>query len=55
MSHSGQSVDMIVNPADSQPPPLKTIEGTIFKALVTAGAVSQDNADDPVKASRPMS
>lgn len=34
----------------SQPPPLKTIEGTLFKALVEAGAVSQDNANDPVKA-----
>ncbi|EKM81690.1 hypothetical protein AGABI1DRAFT_118781 [Agaricus bisporus var. burnettii JB137-S8] len=31
------------------PPPLKTIEGTLFKALVEAGAVSQDNANDPVK------
>lgn len=35
----------------SQPPPLKTIEGTLFKALVEAGAVSQDNANDPVKVS----
>ncbi|KXN92408.1 tRNA pseudouridine synthase 1 [Leucoagaricus sp. SymC.cos] len=32
-----------------QPPPLKTIEGTLFQALVTAGAVSEDNANDPVK------
>ncbi|KAF9454250.1 pseudouridine synthase [Macrolepiota fuliginosa MF-IS2] len=32
-----------------QPPPLKTIEGTLFQALVATGAVSQDNADDPVK------
>ncbi|KAJ3573587.1 hypothetical protein NP233_g2338 [Leucocoprinus birnbaumii] len=32
-----------------QPPPLKTIEGTLFQALVSAGAVSEDNADDPVK------
>ncbi|CAL1714564.1 unnamed protein product [Somion occarium] len=28
---------------------VKTIEGTLFNALVKAGAVSQDNADDPVK------
>ncbi|KZS90778.1 tRNA pseudouridine synthase [Sistotremastrum niveocremeum HHB9708] len=28
---------------------LKTIEGTLFDALVRAGAVSEDNADDPVK------
>ncbi|KAF9565823.1 tRNA pseudouridine synthase [Agrocybe pediades] len=27
----------------------KTIEGTLFKALVKVGAVSQDNADNPVK------
>lgn len=30
---------------------MKTIEGVLFKALVDAGAVSQDNADDPVKVS----
>jgi len=35
----------------SQPGDVKTIEGTLFKALVQAGAVSQDNADDPVKVS----
>lgn len=28
---------------------LKTIEGTLFDALARAGAVSEDNADDPVK------
>ncbi|KAK7686290.1 hypothetical protein QCA50_010514 [Cerrena zonata] len=28
---------------------VKTIEGTLFNALVKAGAVSQDNSDDPVK------
>jgi len=33
----------------SQSPPLKTIEGTLFRGLVEAGAVSEDNADDPVK------
>lgn len=27
----------------------KTIEGELFGALVRAGAVSQDNANDPVK------
>ncbi|PFH51845.1 hypothetical protein AMATHDRAFT_141626 [Amanita thiersii Skay4041] len=27
----------------------RTIEGTLFNAMVKAGAVSQDNADDPVK------
>jgi hypothetical protein len=30
-------------------PVAKTIEGELFKALVAAGAISQDNADDPVK------
>ncbi|KLO04316.1 pseudouridine synthase, partial [Schizopora paradoxa] len=30
-------------------PDVRTIEGEIFKALVNAGAVSKDNADDPVK------
>ncbi|KAL4078630.1 pseudouridine synthase [Scleroderma yunnanense] len=30
-------------------PNLRTIEGVLFEALVRAGAVSQDNADDPVK------
>lgn len=32
-------------------PHVKTIEGTLFDALVKAGAVSEDNADDPVKVS----
>lgn len=30
---------------------VRTIEGTLFEALVKAGAVSKDNADDPVKVS----
>jgi tRNA pseudouridine38-40 synthase len=30
-------------------PDVRTIEGVLFGALVRAGAVSQDNADDPVK------
>ncbi|KAE9399570.1 pseudouridine synthase [Gymnopus androsaceus JB14] len=30
-------------------PEPRTIEGELFKALVAAGAVSKDNADDPVK------
>ncbi|KAI0954838.1 hypothetical protein AcW1_006610 [Taiwanofungus camphoratus] len=30
-------------------PKLRTIEGVLFDALVRVGAVSQDNADDPVK------
>lgn len=30
-------------------PNTRTIEGTLFSALVAAGAVSADNADDPVK------
>ncbi|EPQ56520.1 pseudouridine synthase [Gloeophyllum trabeum ATCC 11539] len=30
-------------------PNVRTIEGVLFDALVKAGAVSQDNADDPVK------
>ncbi|EGO22351.1 hypothetical protein SERLADRAFT_473077 [Serpula lacrymans var. lacrymans S7.9] len=32
-------------------PDVRTIEGVLFGALVRAGAVSQDNADDPVKVS----
>jgi hypothetical protein len=28
-----------------------TIEGALFEALIAAGAVSQDNSDDPVKVS----
>ncbi|KAF8623033.1 hypothetical protein AX15_006545 [Amanita polypyramis BW_CC] len=34
-----------------QPDVPKTIEGALFKSLVTAGAVSKDNADDPIKVS----
>ncbi|KAG5647483.1 hypothetical protein DXG03_009418 [Asterophora parasitica] len=34
-----------------QPDHTKTIEGVLFQAMVRAGAVSQDNADDPTKAS----
>ncbi|KDQ61391.1 hypothetical protein JAAARDRAFT_123132 [Jaapia argillacea MUCL 33604] len=30
-------------------PDVRTIEGVLFDAMVKAGAVSQDNADDPVK------
>ncbi|KAF9269171.1 pseudouridine synthase [Marasmius fiardii PR-910] len=30
-------------------PEQRTIEGELFKALIAAGAVSKDNADDPVK------
>ena len=30
-------------------PPVRTIEGVLFESLVKAGAVSQDNADDPLK------
>lgn len=32
---------------------VKTIEGTLFGALVRAGAISQDNADNPSKVSAP--
>ncbi|KAH7914642.1 pseudouridine synthase [Hygrophoropsis aurantiaca] len=32
-------------------PNVRTIEGVLFEALVRAGAVSQDNADDPTKVS----
>jgi len=28
---------------------VRTIEGVLFNAMVKAGAVSQDNADDPLK------
>ncbi|KAF8659853.1 hypothetical protein AX16_001738 [Volvariella volvacea WC 439] len=34
-----------------QPLAVKTIEGVLFQALVKIGAVSKDNADDPVKVS----
>lgn len=30
-------------------PDVRTIEGVLFEALVKAGAVSQDNANDPAK------
>jgi len=30
-------------------PNVRTIEGVLFDALVRAGAVSKDNADDPTK------
>jgi tRNA pseudouridine38-40 synthase len=30
-------------------PDVRTIEGVLFDALVRTGAVSKDNADDPVK------
>jgi hypothetical protein len=33
----------------SQPDHTRTIEGVLFQSMVRAGAVSQDNADDPVK------
>lgn len=33
---------------------VRTIEGTLFDALVKVGAVSQDNADDPVKVTRSL-
>lgn len=36
-------------PTFSSQPDVRTIEGVLFDALVKAGAVSQDNADDPVK------
>ncbi|KAG6832259.1 hypothetical protein H0H87_002155 [Tephrocybe sp. NHM501043] len=35
-----------------QPDHSKTIEGVLFQALVRAGAVSQDNADDPIGLAR---
>jgi tRNA U38,U39,U40 pseudouridine synthase TruA len=40
--------------ASKRQPEAKTIENTLFNALVEAGAVSQDNANDPVKV-RPLS
>lgn len=30
---------------------MRTIEGVLFEAFVKSGAVSEDNADDPVKVS----
>ncbi|KAF8202256.1 pseudouridine synthase [Pholiota molesta] len=35
-----------------QPDHTRTIEGVLFNALVKVGAVSQDNADNPLKAAR---
>lgn len=35
--------------SSSQPDHARTIEGVLFQSMVRAGAVSQDNADDPVK------
>ncbi|SJL03869.1 uncharacterized protein ARMOST_07226 [Armillaria ostoyae] len=35
--------------AQSGRPAVATIEGTLFDALVRAGAISKDNSDDPVK------
>jgi hypothetical protein len=32
---------------------IRTIEGVLFDALVRAGAVSRDNADDPTKVPQP--
>jgi hypothetical protein len=32
-------------------PGAKTIEGDLFQAMIAAGAVSRDNADDPKKVS----
>lgn len=32
-------------------PTVRTIEGVLFEAFVKSGAVSEDNADDPVKVS----
>jgi tRNA pseudouridine38-40 synthase len=34
---------------ENRQPDVRTIEGVLFDALVRAGAVSSDNADDPVK------
>lgn len=42
---------LIVKYFSSQPNHTQTIEGVLFQAMVRAGAVSQDNADDPVKVS----
>ncbi|KAG5220093.1 tRNA uridine synthase [Salix suchowensis] len=44
-SYSASVVRVVVD-AD---PNARTIEGVLFDALVKAGAVSEDNADDPVK------
>ena len=37
------------SPFPNRQPDVRTIEGELFSALVKAGAVSKDNADDPVK------
>ena len=42
---------LFLNSTSSQPDHDRTIEGVLFQAMVRAGAVSQDNADDPVKVS----
>ena len=36
-------------------PDVRTIEGVLFEAMVKAGAVSQDNANDPAKVCSYMS
>ena len=40
---------LFLSSISSQPDHDRTIEGVLFQAMVRAGTVSQDNADDPVK------
>lgn len=39
------------NLSEISQPNVRTIEGVLFEAFVKSGAVSEDNADDPVKVS----
>lgn len=54
---SGMQMCVSIRPVSAPPqipgrysqPDVRTIEGVLFDALVRAGAVSKDNADDPTK------
>ena len=52
VSRAVRKLTIQLNIPARQPDHSKTIEGVLFQALVRAGAVSQDNADNPVKVSR---
>ena len=45
------SLDQLTNLQKISQPNVRTIEGVLFQAFVKSGAVSEDNADDPVKVS----
>lgn len=45
------SLDQLTDSQKISQPNVRTIEGVLFEAFVKSGAVSEDNADDPVKVS----